>query len=328
MSNTENSTITADQNTAGTVNSQRPKDYRTKINVRKGHRSWVTRTINNANDALIHFSDDMRVDLDGWKLVLTDKLGVLEKYDEEIMSYMSDEDEIEKEIFDSSQVRGDMQKMILRIETKLGTSCSVNDVTVSTSSRTARSAKLPKLTLKSFGGNVIEFQSFWDNFKAAVHDNNTLEKITKFNYLKSYLYGTALSTISGLSLTGDNYDEAVKMIEDRFGNKQVLINTNVEKLISLSTVNSSHNVEALRDNFNKIETFTRNLKSLNVGKEKYGPFLASIVMSKFPNDINLIVSRSMPVNEEWEIEELLQCLKRELESREMCYNMRGGGGGG
>ena len=171
----------------------------------------------------------MRVDFDGWKLVLTDKLGVLEKYDEEIMSYMSDEDEIEKEIFDSSQVRGDMQKMILRIETKLGTSCSVNDVTVSTSSRTARSAKLPKLTLKSFGGNVIEFQSFWDNSKAAVHDNNTLEKITKFNYLKSYLYGTALSTISGLSLTGDNYDEAVKMIEDRFGNKQVLINTNVNK---------------------------------------------------------------------------------------------------
>ena len=79
--------------------------------------------------------------------------------------------------------------------------------------------------------------------------------------------------------------------------------------------------------FNKIETFTRNLKSLNVGKEKYGPFLASIVMSKFPNDINLIVSRSMPVNEEWEIEELSQCLKRELESREMCYNMRGGGEG-
>ena len=152
MSNTENSTITADQNTAGTVNSQRPKDCRTKINVRKGHRSWATRTINNANDALIHFSDDMRVDLDGWKLVLTDKLGVLEKYDEEIMSYMSDEDEIEKEIFDSSQVRGDMQKMILRIETKLGTSCCVNHATVSTSSRTPRSAKMPKLTLKSFGG--------------------------------------------------------------------------------------------------------------------------------------------------------------------------------
>ena len=115
--------ISEDENgihTEGTEKPPRPKEYRTKINQRQGHRSWVTRTINDANHALIHFSEERRVDLDGWKLVLNDKLVVLEKYDQEIMGYMSEEEEIEKEIFDSSKIRSNMQKMILRIDTKIG----------------------------------------------------------------------------------------------------------------------------------------------------------------------------------------------------------------
>ena len=38
--------------------------------------------------------------------------------------------------------------------------------------RRTNNANLPKLTLKSFSGNPIEFQSFWDNFRVAVHENN------------------------------------------------------------------------------------------------------------------------------------------------------------
>ena len=41
---------------------------------------------------MIHFSEERRVDLAGWIMVLNDKLGVLEKYDEDIMGYMSEKD--------------------------------------------------------------------------------------------------------------------------------------------------------------------------------------------------------------------------------------------
>ena len=42
----------------------------------------------------------------------------------------------------------------------------------------------------------------------------------KFNYLRNYLQGSTLSAIAGLSLTSENYDEAVQLIQDCFGNKQ------------------------------------------------------------------------------------------------------------
>ena len=62
------------------------------------------------------------------------------------------------------------------------------------------SAKLPNLSLKTFNGNPLEYQSFWDCFKATVHQNDSLEDLTKFNYLRSYLQGQALAAIDGLSL--------------------------------------------------------------------------------------------------------------------------------
>ena len=41
--------------------------------------------------------------------------------------------------------------------------------------------KLPKLNLPTFDGNVLEWQSFWDSFDSAIHNNNTLTDVQKFN---------------------------------------------------------------------------------------------------------------------------------------------------
>ena len=46
------------------------------------------------------------------------------------------------------------------------------------------------------------------SFKSAIHDNTELSKVDKFNYLRSMVTHGALEAISGLILTGANYDEA------------------------------------------------------------------------------------------------------------------------
>ena len=51
------------------------------------------------------------------------------------------------------------------------------------------SPRLPKLTLQKFRGVVTTWSTFWDSFKAAVHDNDSIPKIDKFNYLNSSLEG-------------------------------------------------------------------------------------------------------------------------------------------
>ena len=99
-----------------------------------------------------------------------------------------------------------------------------NSSPVSTST-TIVNAKLPKLTLRKFSGDPKSWQLFWDSFEAAVHNNSSLSKIDKFNYLKSLVEGNAASAIDGFSLTADNYESAVKLLKDRFADPQILIVT-------------------------------------------------------------------------------------------------------
>ena len=62
--------------------------------------------------------------------------------------------------------------------------------------------RLPKLVLH---GNVTNWPLFWDAFKTAVHENDEISKIDKFNYLNSLLEEAATMIIQGLSLTEANY---------------------------------------------------------------------------------------------------------------------------
>ena len=48
-------------------------------------------------------------------------------------------------------------------------------------------AHLPKLVLPKFRGNVTQWNAFWDAFKTALHENGSIYKIDKFNYLNSLL---------------------------------------------------------------------------------------------------------------------------------------------
>ena len=83
--------------------------------------------------------------------------------------------------------------------------------------------KLPKLELKPYDWDIIKWKPFWDQFNASIHSNNLISKIEKFSYLKTFLNESASSCISGLTLTTENYDEAVKILKERFGNTQILV---------------------------------------------------------------------------------------------------------
>ena len=77
--------------------------------------------------------------------------------------------------------------------------------------------RLPKLSLPKFRGDVTKWNTFWDSFQSAVHRNEGITNIDKFNYLKSVLEGSAARAIEGLTLTEANYGAAEEILQERFG---------------------------------------------------------------------------------------------------------------
>ena len=136
--------------------------------------------------------------------------------------------------------------------------------------------KLPKLNLPVFGGDVLQWPSFWDQFEANV-DSTDLSVILKFSYLRTLLEGEPKRTIEGLSLTADHYDVACSILKDRFGRKEIIF-THIQKLLNLS-VPSKCTVASLWRLNNELKAHTRSLEALGIDGKQYGVILTPLILS-------------------------------------------------
>lgn len=105
------------------------------------------------------------------------------------------------------------------VATTSGPTTTITSPIVSTTER----VKLPKISLPHFRGNLMRWPAFWDLFNSAIHSNERLSEIDKFNYLRLLLEGTAYDAIAGLALSAANYGEAVEILRKRFGNNVHLL---------------------------------------------------------------------------------------------------------
>ena len=123
--------------------------------------------------------------------------------------------------------------------------------------------------------------------------NTTLTPINKFSYLKTLLIGKAKYALNSLELTSGNHDEAVLILKSRFGDPQVVIQSNIDVLLALHPVSSSSNITDLRKIYDKVETVSRNLQRFEVQAEQFGPILIAVLLKKLSNVLRLQVSRNM-----------------------------------
>ncbi|KAG0415875.1 hypothetical protein HPB47_006954, partial [Ixodes persulcatus] len=82
-------------------------------------------------------------------------------------------------------------------------------------------------------------QPFWEQYKQAIHDNDSLSNTEKFLYLRSALTGKAASAIAGIQATGENYDTGVELLRKRFGRTDVLTQEHLSQLLDLPAVRHS-----------------------------------------------------------------------------------------
>ena len=183
-------------------------------------------------------------------------------------------------------------------------------------SKHVNKTKLPKLSLPRFSGEPTKWLSFWDSFSSAIHENEDLNDIDKFQYLRSLLEGSAVNAISGLSLTNSNYKEAIDLLQERYGNKQVIISRHMESLMQLPAVSDDDDLKKLRQLYDKTESTVRSLNGIGILQDTYGTFLTPTIMAKLPKELRLIISRKL--SDEWDLKSLLTFFREELQLREKC----------
>ena len=90
--------------------------------------------------------------------------------------------------------------------------------------------------------------------------------------MNTLLEAPAAEAISGLKLTAANYNEAVAILQRRFGTKQLIITKQMDVLLNIDAVASTHSLKGLRHLYDVVESQVRGLKSLGVLAESYGKF--------------------------------------------------------
>ncbi|GBN57909.1 hypothetical protein AVEN_272855-1 [Araneus ventricosus] len=177
----------------------------------------------------------------------------LSKIFHNILSNCEDE-ETDKFIEEQLSIQEDIDEIWLSINSQL---IKPNSDTMSQHSN-GEKLKLPKLSLPSFNGNIQDWLSFSDHFKASVHNNENLTGSMKLQYLKGLLTGDASRVIQSITISDANYLTAWTLLEDRFSNKRDQVSAHLKRFMSIPALQSDSASSVL----NLIDTTYECIRSL------------------------------------------------------------------
>ena len=96
--------------------------------------------------------------------------------------------------------------------------------------------KLPKLELRKFSGNYMEWPNCWDSFKVNIHDRSNLEDTFKMEYLLQSLSGEPKEKIKGLGIQGNKYGDAINILQEYYGNSTIREGESIKALTHLPKI--------------------------------------------------------------------------------------------
>ena len=232
-----------------------------KFNLRKIFKEVVGKCLEEAKDVMEKEVTEERLDmLNSYYETLKKKRSAIKTLEDDICELETDVTVIEAVIDESTLFEISSKAKLNSINKFL--SQNIKNENSSQEFRLLQSdlVKLPKLEIQKFKDQLTCWQEFMDSFNAAVHNSKALSDVEKFNYLRIFLEGEAQHTISGLSLTNDNYNEALNLLKNHFGNNQVIISAHMNTLVKIPSVNNE-DIKALRKLYDDVGSHVRRLST-------------------------------------------------------------------
>ncbi|XP_056016815.1 uncharacterized protein LOC130053514 [Ostrea edulis] len=200
-----------------------------------------------------------------------------------------------------------MQKQILQFQ-----ELQLHQSQFHTATQGSLAVRLPKLELPSYNGDNIKFQEFWDAFDATINRNSKPSRIEKFSYLQSKLTGEAKAAISGISLTHENYDVAIDIIQERFGDAQSVIHKHHMKLINIQPV--TNDTLSLRRLYDDLEKHMRSLEAWR--QDVNQDVFVSMITSKIPKETLLQLEIQKGSRDKWTVKKIRDLFKAYITAKE------------
>ena len=154
------------------------KKLKKKITIRESHRTFVRKIIAEARESLTSGESIDLKKLKFLKSTLEDKSSELKSLNEAVLEYILDDSQIQEDVGASCDFASAIQECIVDLETALtserdhersfsqSAESSLNTVQAGSSANVSihSHAKLPKLELRKFFGNPIDWYPFWESF--------------------------------------------------------------------------------------------------------------------------------------------------------------------
>ena len=187
-----------------------------------------------------------------------------------------------------------------------------------------QSLELEKIKIPVFYGNVEEWASFHDLFKKFVHENQQLPKVEKLLRLKTLMKGESIKLIQHLPTTENNYECAWDIVKQRFGNKRILFQTLIDKILDQPYANSSStsSIKNLLDTSNEC---VQALNALGLEIEAAVLIISRIIIRKLDKEGLLHYEQSTKKSKEIQVlDDVLQFLEQQYRALEAIQPKRFG----
>ncbi|XP_039226632.1 uncharacterized protein LOC120320591 [Drosophila yakuba] len=102
---------------------------------------------------------------------------------------------------------------------------------------------LPKLPVPKFSGNCADWPSFHDAFLRLIHNNERLDKIQRFHFLKEALPVGLDNDIRQIALTEANYEVAWTTLLQRYNNPRIVFASHMNMLYNLPNLSKEKSAD-------------------------------------------------------------------------------------
>ncbi|XP_029054138.1 uncharacterized protein LOC114881493 [Osmia bicornis bicornis] len=125
-----------------------------------------------------------------------------------------------------------VRKLITQLEHRLSPPPTAQPATHTQPPKPRRS-RLPEIALPKFEGEYSRWHQFKATFASVITAHDDLTDLDRFHYLKGAVSGNAPHLIEHLPTTEEAFAEAWKLLDERYENKRLNIQTHMDRIYNL-----------------------------------------------------------------------------------------------